>query len=127
MERKEMAVIGPLGLKYSFGIVADVRRLAFISGQVALDESGAVLAPDNMEQQSKLVFQSMATLLAEAGASLGHVAKITTFVTDMSQYAAFTRVRNDVFEAPYPASTVVEVTALAKPGLVVEVEALAVL
>lgn len=123
----ERKVIGTSASSYSQGISVPVRRLIFISGTVALDERGRVIAPGSMEIQSRSVFEKIEALLKEAGASLSDVVKITTFVTDMSQYDKFASVRKGVFDSGiYPASSTVEVKGLVKEGLLIEVEAIAV-
>ena len=116
----------PTGSSYSAGIAVDGGRLVFISGIVAMDENGDVIAPGDMETQTRRIFDRIGELLAEAGADFRHVVKITTFVTDMSQYADFSKVRGEVFKDGYPASATVGVSALVFDGLVVEVEAIAV-
>jgi 2-iminobutanoate/2-iminopropanoate deaminase len=116
----------PTGSSYSAGISVTAGRLVFISGIVAMDENGDVIAPGDMEAQTRHIFGRIAELLAEAGADFRHVVKITTFVTDMSQYADFSKVRGEVFRDGYPASATVGVSALVFDGLVVEVEAIAV-
>ena len=124
----ERQVIGkPTGSSYSHGVAVPAGRLVFISGTVALDDQGQVIAPGNMEAQARHVFRRIEELLKEAGATLQDVVKITTSVTDMSQYAEFSKVRGEVFGGgPYPASATVGVTALVMDGLLVEVEAIAV-
>ena len=116
----------PTGSSYSAGISVDAGRLVFISGIVAMDENGDVIAPGDMETQTRRIFDRIGELLAEAGADFRNVVKITTFVTDMSQYADFSKVRGEVFQDGYPASATVGVSALVFDGLVVEVEAIAV-
>lgn len=113
---------------YSLGVSVLPGKLVFISGTVALDEKGAVLGHGSMEAQARTIFDRIETLLGEAGGSLEDVVKLTAFVTDMSQYDQFAEVRNEIFgEGPYPASSTVGVSALFRPGLLLEVEALAVL
>ena len=116
----------PTGSSYSAGISVPAGRLVFISGIVAMDENGEVIAPGDMEAQTRHVFDRMGELLQEAGAGFQDVVKITTFVTDMSQYAGFSKVRGEVFRNGYPASATVGANALVKDGLLVEVEAIAV-
>ena len=116
----------PTGSSYSAGISVPAGRLVFISGIVAMDESGEVIAPGDMEAQTRHVFDRMGELLLEAGAGFQDVVKITTFVTDMSKYAGFSKVRGEVFRDGYPASATVGANALVKEGLLVEVEAIAV-
>ena len=116
----------PTGSSYSAGVSVPAGRLVFISGIVAMDESGEVIAPGDMEAQTRHVFDRMGKLLQEAGAGFQDVVKITTFVTDMSKYAGFSKVRGEVFRESYPASATVGADALVKEGLLVEVEAIAV-
>lgn len=116
----------PTGSSYSYGISVSHGRLVFISGIVAMDENGNVIAPGDMETQTRHIFDRMDDLLREAGADFRDVVKITTYVTDMSQYAAFSKIRGEVFQDGYPASATVGVSALVFDGLVVEVEAVAV-
>ena len=125
MERK---ILGKAAGSYSLGVSAPAGRLIFISGMVALDEAGEVIGPGDMEAQTRSVFQQIGALLQEAGASMKDVVKITTFVTDMSQYGKFAAARKEVFApGPYPASATVKVSGLVKDGLLVEVEAIAVI
>ena len=116
----------PTGSSYSAGVSVPAGRLVFISGIVAMDESGEVIAPGDMEAQTRHVFDRMGELLLEAGAGFQDVVKITTFVTDMSKYAGFSKVRGEVFQDGYAASATVGANALVKEGLLVEVEAIAV-
>jgi enamine deaminase RidA (YjgF/YER057c/UK114 family) len=125
MERK---TLGQTAASYSLGVSVPVGRLIFISGTVALDETGNVIGKGDMEAQARAVFRQIEKLLQEDGATLGDLVKITAFVTDMSQYVKFASVRKEVFGAgPYPASATVGVSGLVKDGLLVEVEAIAVI
>ena len=93
-----------------------------------MDDQGDVIGEGDMEAQARAVFKQIEKLLQEAGATIGDVVKITTFVTDMSQYGKFSRVRKEVFgDGPYPASATVGVSEFVKDGLLVEVEAIAVI
>jgi enamine deaminase RidA (YjgF/YER057c/UK114 family) len=76
--------------------------------------------------QVRLVFENLRTVLREAGASLDHVVKLGVFLTDISRMPEYGRIKAEFFTAPQPASTAVGVTGLAAPGLMVEVEAYAV-
>ena len=67
------------------------------------------------------------TVLEAAGGSLDDVVKVTVFITDMADYDRIHEVRRRFFREPYPASSMVEVSALIDPRLLVEVEAVAVI
>ena len=99
-------------------------NLAFVSG---LTSGGQ--APDDASAQAEIIFARMLELLVEVGGDLRHVVKITTFLTDMSDYERFNAVRNRVFAGtvPPPASSTVGTTALPRAGCRVEVEAVAVI
>lgn len=123
----EHQVLGKSGGSYSLGVAVPAGRLIFISGTVAMDDNGRVIAPGDVGKQARAIFKMIGALLAEAGATLKDVVKITAFVTDMSQYGRFASVRKEVFgEGVYPASATVLVSGLVAEGLVVEVEAIAV-
>jgi len=123
----EHQVLGKSSGSYSLGVAVPAGRLIFISGTVAMDDDGRVIASGDVGKQARAIFKKIGALLAEAGATLKDVVKITAFVTDMSQYSRFASVRKEVFgDGPYPASATVLVSGLVAEGLVVEVEAIAV-
>lgn len=99
-------------------------KLVFISG---ITSGGA--APYDMAGQAEIVFARMNALLAEAGGNLGHLVKITTFLTDMRQYAAYNAVRNRIFGAlgTLPTSATVGTTQLVSPDAMIEIEGVAVI
>jgi enamine deaminase RidA (YjgF/YER057c/UK114 family) len=67
----------------------------------------------------------VAAILAEAGLGLEHVVRINAFVTARDHLRPYMNVRNRLFSAPYPASTLMIVSGFARPELVVEIEAVA--
>ena len=73
------------------------------------------------------MFANVEAVLAAAGASFADVVKVTVFLTDVDDRAAVNTVRQEVFGATRPASTLVEVSRLAIPGARIEVEAVALL
>ena len=99
--------------------------LLFISGCVALDGTGDVVAPDDAASQARVVHQHLAAALRAAGTNFAHVLKVTVFLTDIKDRQAVNEVRKEFFGDSLPASTLVEVVALVLPGLVVEIEAVA--
>jgi enamine deaminase RidA (YjgF/YER057c/UK114 family) len=108
-------------------VVTGSGRLVVISGQVALDESGEIVGAGDPAVQAGQVFENLRRCLAAAGATFSDVIKLTYFVTDVAYMPAIRAVRDEVLGTErLPASTAVQVAALVLPGLLLEIEALAV-
>lgn len=101
--------------------------LLFVSGVVSVDAEGRLVGEGDVVEQAWQVFRSMEQVLAAAGASFADVAKVTVFLTDVDDRAAVNTVRQQVFGAARPASTLVEISRLAVPGALIEVECVAAL
>ena len=101
-------------------------ELLFVSGCVPVDGDGA-LVPGDIEAQTRQVFANIAAVLAAAGGSFADVVKVTVFLLDVDDRQRVNRVREEVFGATRPASTLVEVSRLAIPGARIEVEAVALI
>lgn len=116
------------GTGYSHAVVAEGTRVVAIAGQVAMDEAGELVGPDDPAAQAERVYQNLSLALAAVGATFADVIKLSNFVTDISILPALRAVRDRYVDiGSPPASTAVEVRALFKPGYLIEVEALAVL
>ena len=102
-----------------------VGEVLYISGQIALDPAGTLVGAGDMKAQSQRVFENIEAILRMAGGTLENVVKITAYLTDMSRYGEYNEVRGRFLKDHRPASTTVQVVALAFPGLLVEVEAIA--
>ena len=115
----------PAGRGYS-QVVTGRGRLVVVSGQIAQDSAGELVGPGDPAAQARQVFENMGRCLAEAGAGFGDVVKLTFFVLDVAHLPAVREARDAVIDtARPPASTAVQVAALAAPGYLLEVEALA--
>ena len=107
-------------------VVTGRGRLVVVSGQIAQDSAGELVGPGDPAAQARQVFENMGRCLAEAGAGFGDVVKLTFFVLDVAHLPALREARDAVIDtARPPASTAVQVAALAAPGYLLEVEALA--
>ncbi len=111
---------------YSHVVEVTGGRTIYVSGQISVDQEGRVVGADHFEAQARQVFENLKAALAAAGATLEDVAKITVFVTDISQLEAFRAVRNAYFTGAPPASSLVQVSRLVLPELMIEIEAIAV-
>ncbi|BCJ39716.1 hypothetical protein GCM10010168_78280 [Actinoplanes ianthinogenes] len=96
--------------------------LLTLSGQVAIDDTGAVLAPGEAGPQAARIFEVIGGLLAAHGAGFGDVLHVRTYMLDLADLPAYAAVRREVFTGTPPASTTVQVSGLFLPGLVLEVE-----
>jgi len=101
--------------------------ILFVSGQVPLDDDGDLVAPGDFDGQARRTFENLGRVLDEAGGTFGDIVKVTVYLTDMARLPDYGRIRAEYIRGRPPASTAVGVTALAVPGLMIEVEAIAVL
>jgi enamine deaminase RidA (YjgF/YER057c/UK114 family) len=108
-------------------VVTGAGRLVAVSGQIATDADGAVVGAGDPAAQARQVFGNLGRCLAAAGATFDDVVKLTWFVTDISLMPLFRTVRAEfIGDDRLPAASAVQVAALIRPELVLEVEALAV-
>lgn len=129
MERREIqpdTVPRPVA-EYAQGVEVSGGRMLYISGQVPIDAEGRLVGEGDIREQARQVFRNIKAIVEEAGGSMGDIVKLTTFLTNMEDYAGFVEVRSEFIPAPYPAATLVEVSSLVRPEWLLEVEAIAVL
>ena len=103
-------------------------RLVFVAGQTGVDPSGK--AGQEFRAQAMQAFTNIKTALASVGGSMDHVVRITTYLTDIQQNADIYREVRASFlsnKSALPASTLVQVTRLADPSYLIEVDAIAIL
>ena len=103
-----------------------VDDLVIVSGQAAIDEYGALVGVGDFDAQADQVFRNLQRVLEAGGSSLDRIVKVTIFLTDMANFPKIVELRGSWFTEPYPADTIVEVSALALPELEIEIEAMAV-
>src|SRR4051812_42321844 len=124
MERVEL---GQRTGSFAPGIAVNGKRTIYVSGNVGTDESGQIVGRNDVEAQTRQTFKNIERTLAKAGASLKDIVKITTFIVPMDRYGEFAKVRAEVFDGQYPASSTVGVASLVSPDYLIEIEAIAVL
>jgi enamine deaminase RidA (YjgF/YER057c/UK114 family) len=103
-----------------------VGNLVFVSGTAGTDDSGNVVTPGDPYRQSVQALRIIEAALQELGLSLRHVIRTRIFVTDISRWQEVARAHAEVFGEIRPATTMVEVSRLLTPEMVVEIEADAV-
>jgi len=125
-----VTVLGP-GSASPWEPVVGYRRIvvrgdtAWVSGTTATVD-GVVVHPGDAAAQARVALESIARALADAGFTLGDVVRTRMFVTDISRWEAVGRVHGEFFGDVRPASTMVEVSRLIDPAMLVEIEADAV-
>jgi enamine deaminase RidA (YjgF/YER057c/UK114 family) len=122
------ALGAPLGL-YSHGMVVPAGELVVVAGQVGVGPSGSVA--NDAGAQTKQAFANVDAVLDAAGCSLRDVVRLQTFLTRATDIPAFMRAREEVFaesfpDGDYPPNTLLVVSRLVRPELLVEIEAMAV-
>ena len=103
-----------------------VGDLVIVSGQAAIDQDGHIVGVGDFDAQAEQVFGNLTRVLEAAGSGLDRVVKVTIYLTDMGNFPKIVDLRGTWFTPPYTADTIVEVSALALPGLEIEIEAIAV-
>lgn len=117
----------PLGI-YSQGIkVTAPGSMVFLSGFTSRDAAGNVVGVGDIEAQTRNVLESMQHALAEAGATLADVVKMTLYIRDMNEFDKIHAVRAEFFTQPYPACAMLEVSRMVSPESLIEIDAIAVL
>lgn len=111
---------------FSQGIVCNPGRMVFAAGQVALDESGAVIGVGDPAAQTEAALENLQRVLNEGGATMSDVVRLTVFLTEMADLPAVQEVRARYFPDDPPASSTIEISALVVPELLVEIDAIAV-
>ena len=108
--------------KYGYSRAVQVGNPVLVAGTTAVDEHGNVVAPRSPNGQAKFIYEKIARALSEAGASLADVVRVRTFVVDIRRWEEVAEVQGQVFGTVRPAATLVEVSALVRPDLLVEIE-----
>ncbi|WP_119718944.1 RidA family protein [Cognatilysobacter tabacisoli] len=114
------AAIGP----YSQAVRAG--DSVFLSGQIPLDPATGLIVDGDIAAQARRAFDNLRAVCAAAGGSFDEVVRLGLYLTDLDDFAAVNAVMADYFDAPYPARSTVQVSALPR-GAAFEVDAIMVL
>jgi enamine deaminase RidA (YjgF/YER057c/UK114 family) len=115
-------------LTYSQGIkVSQAQTILFLSGQVAYTPDGGVAFRGDFKAQARGAYEAIKALVESRGGTMASIVKITTYVTDMHYRVDLAPIREEFFGKKGPASTLVEISALAHPDWMIEIEAIAVI
>lgn len=101
------------------------KSLVFVSGQLARDGQGNLVGAGSMLEQTRQCLRNIETCLKAAGASMQDVVWTTVFTTDMRLFREIVAAREEFVRDHLPTSTMVEVSHLADPALMVEIQVIA--
>jgi enamine deaminase RidA (YjgF/YER057c/UK114 family) len=110
-------------VRYSHGF--RVGNTVYLAGALGTEPDGSMAA--DVRSQTRRAFEKLETVMREAGGSLADIVKLTVFITDMRWREGYGEVRAQFFSSDPPASTLVQVVALADPNALIEIEGIAVL
>ena len=102
-----------------------VDGIAYVSGMTARGADPKALAGQDEYAQAKVIFGKIKGLVEAAGGAMADIVKITVYVTDIANNTKVWQARREFFSGDFPASTLVEVSALAAPEILVEIDAIA--
>ena len=118
----------PLGM-YSHGMIAPGGEIVVVAGQVGIDATGHAAAGD-VVAQTKQAFANVRAIVQAAGCSMRDVVRLQTFLTRAEDIPGFMKARQELFpdlfpDKVYPPNTLLVVSRLVRPELLVEIEAMA--
>ena len=113
---------------YSQGMrVSQAQTILFLSGQVAYTPDGGVAYRGDFKAQARGAYEAIKALVEAQGGTMANIVKITTYLTDMQYRVDLAPIREEYFGKKGPASTLVEISRLAHPDWMIEIEAIAVI
>ena len=121
-------IISPLVAEPAPGMWSNCLRVGetvYVSGMTARAMDGETMLGNDEYEQSKVVFEKIKDLVEAAGGRMDDVVKMTIFVTNIANNREVWRARKEFFSGDFPACSLVEVSKLAKPEILVEIEAIA--
>ena len=113
---------------FSHVAIAEGTRVVHLAGQVALDREFGIVGGDDLGEQTRAAMRNVEAALTAAGAAWGDVVRRTVYTLHPTEYETITAAIDEVTGgAEHPAQTIVGVTGLAVPGLLIEIECTAVI
>lgn len=126
-ERRLHASGAPWEAIVGYSRTVRVGPFVYVSGTTATDENGRVVCLGDPGGQARQALANVTAALRAVGADLRHVVRTRMFVTDIGQWEPIGRAHGEVFGAIRPATAMVEVARLIDPGMLVEIEAEAII
>ncbi len=112
---------------YSPAVKVSGGTTVYLAGQTGYQDERGQVYPGNFDAQVRTVFERLGKTLEAAGGKLDDIVTMTVFITDMANGARFTQLRKEFFkDERYPASALIGIKELARPEMMVEIQAIAV-
>jgi len=102
-------------------------QIVFISGMTARRADGTIAGIGDPEVQTRQVCENLKAAIEEAGGTLADICRVDAYVRNMEHFDIIHKVRREYFQAPAPASTMVEICKMTSPDYLIEINAIAVL
>jgi enamine deaminase RidA (YjgF/YER057c/UK114 family) len=112
---------------YSLVNIAQPGRMVFIAGQTASDTTGNVVGVGDARAQTRFVLGKIQRAVEAAGGTMNDVVAMNVFTTDVRYHRDINETRREFLAGNFPTSTMVQVVALARPELLLEINAIAVI
>ena len=113
--------------KYTYVPALRVGNTVWLSGTTGTDESGNIIAPGDIVEQTRQIYRKFEALLIKEGGTCANIVETKDFITTTENYKGTADVRREVFKGSYPASTGVLVAGLLRKDALIEISAVAVL
>jgi reactive intermediate/imine deaminase len=126
-ERQNISSGSPYEPVIGFSRAVRVGDTVYVSGSVGYGPDGKLVGPGDVYAQAKQTIRNIEAALQEAGATLENVVRTRIYVTDISRWEEAARAHREAFGSVRPASSLLEVSNLASPDMLVEIEAVAVI
>lgn len=112
---------------YSLVAIAQPGRMVFVAGQTASDPQGNVVGIGDVRAQTRYIIEKIQRAVEAAGGTINDVVAMSVFTTDVRYHRDINEIRREVLGSNFPTSTMVQVVALARPELLLEINATAVI
>ncbi|MBX3472879.1 MAG: RidA family protein [Planctomycetes bacterium] len=122
MSRRVVSSGAPWESLYGYRRTVRVGNMVFVAGTAPVGDDGKTFAPGNATAQARRCFEIALRAMGELGGGPQHVVRTRMFVTDIQRGDEFGRVHGEIFGAHPPAATMVEVSALVNPDMLIEIE-----